>query len=154
MPRAAFVPIRLYVGLAFFLSALEIVFDKDGISSWVKLFGETAAKGVDSDRVFAFYKPVLSVFVQPNANVFAWAVLVCFGILGIALILGAFSRLAGAITLFLQINFMLARGESFLGPHSDGLMIGMELAIILAAAGRVWGIDAVLHRRRPQPVFY
>lgn len=154
MSRASFVPIRVYVGLAFLLSAVEIGFGEDGISTWMTDFAETAVNGVDSDRVFGFYKPVLSLLVRPNADVLAWIVLIGFGVLGVALVLGAFSRLAGALALFLQINFMLARGESFLGPHSDGLMIGMELAIVLAAAGRVWGLDAMLHRQRPRPLLY
>lgn len=67
---------------------------------------------------------------------------------------GAFTRIAALLALFLQVNFMLARGETFLGPHSDGLLIGMELALIIAAAGRHWGVDQILHRRWPRSILY
>jgi uncharacterized membrane protein YphA (DoxX/SURF4 family) len=72
-------------------------------------------------------------------------------LLGAALILGLFTRLAAAGALLLQINSMLAGAPRAWEPSSNKVAFGViSLALLIGAAGRTLGLDGLLARRWPR----
>jgi len=74
---------------------------------------------------------------------------------GAALILGLATRLVSALAIMLLVNYMLAKGAWFGSPTSkDAALIAIAVALIIGAAGRTLGIDAVLARRWPRSALW
>jgi uncharacterized membrane protein YphA (DoxX/SURF4 family) len=76
-----------------------------------------------------------------------WAELV----VGVALAAGCFTRFAAAVVLVLSVNRLIQAGQVAWTPAgSDALVAAIALALLLGAAGRTAGLDAVLARRWPR----
>jgi uncharacterized membrane protein YphA (DoxX/SURF4 family) len=87
----------------------------------------------------------------PNASVFA--ALVGWGELfvGITLVLGLFTRFSATLALVLTLNHMFANGAWFWSPSSNNAAFAViSLALLIGAAGRTFGLDALLARRWPR----
>ena len=88
-----------------------------------------------------FYKSFLDVAVVPVAGLFGTFQLVAELVLGIALTIGAFSRLFGVIAMFFFTNLFL----SYFGGHEwiwvYVLLFMTAFTVTLSAAGRQWGVD-------------
>ena len=97
------------------------------------------------------YINVLRQFILPHAAVYTY-LLVCGEILvGTCLVLGFLTRAATLPALVLSMNTLLVTWN--LGPEWQGIneaFLVMELAILLAGAGRRCGIDVVFARKNPQ----
>lgn len=94
-----------------------------------------------------------SVMLPGNAPyVFGAAILIFEGLLGLALVIGAFVRLMSMLGVLLMLGFGLARSAPFLtvthGPN--WLLMVVLLTLALTAAGRIWGFDARLASRFPR----
>jgi len=98
-----------------------------------------------------FWQPVLDAVVVPNAALFA--VMTAWGelLLGLALILGLGTRLAGALSIVMLSAYWLTKGAHPLSPSNDILMSLALLPVIVAGAGRVLGLDGPLSRRPGWP---
>jgi uncharacterized membrane protein YphA (DoxX/SURF4 family) len=65
--------------------------------------------------------------------------------------MGLFTRLASVVALILCVNYMFAKGEWLWSPSSnDAAFATIGLALLIGAAGRTLGLDALLARRRPR----
>jgi uncharacterized membrane protein YphA (DoxX/SURF4 family) len=87
----------------------------------------------------------------PNASVFA--ALVTWGELfvGITLVVGLVTRFSATLALVLTVNSMLAKGAWFWSPSSHNAAFAViSLALLIGAAGRTFGLDALLARRWPR----
>src|SRR5438876_11911597 len=97
----------------------------------------------------AWYKDFLEGTVLPNSRVFA--TLQTFGeaAVGLGLILGLLTGLGALVGLFLSLNYGLASQWMSFGQQGFHVLLVTSMFVFLGArAGRVWGIDAWLFRRR------
>lgn len=133
LARAALVLLRIYLGVIFLVAA------------WPKLRGD--------------FTPGLTGFLQKVSleNGHAFATVVTWGelLVGITMLLGLFTRFSAAVALVLTVNSMLAKGAWFWTPSShDAALAVISLALLIGAAGRTWGLDALLARRWPRSPFW
>ena len=95
----------------------------------------------------AFYKSFLDTAVVPIAGPFATFQMIAEFILGLALLLGIFTRFFGVVAMFFFANLFL----SYFGGHEwiwvYALLFVSALAIALGAAGRKWGLDQWLLKK-------
>lgn len=101
-----------------------------------------------------WYKDFLEQTVLPHASLFA--TLQTYGevAVGIGLILGLFTGVSALVGLFLALNFGLATQWMSFGQQGFHLLLITSMIIFLVTrAGRVWGIDRRLARRRWLRVF-
>lgn len=137
--------LRIYVGVYFL------------IASWGKVM-----RGADFPKVLpgffenfagktpAFYQAFLDAVVLPNVTLVGY--LVAYGelALGLALIAGFMTRLASILGIFMVLNFSLAKGLSpWLNLDHDWVLIWIFLIFVFTGAGRVLGLDARMHRQKP-----
>lgn len=149
LARGALVLLRVYLGVIFLVAALpklreDFAADLTGFVQQVAL-----------QRAHPFYQHFLEQVVLPNAA--AFAVLVTWGelLVGFTLILGLLTRFSAAAALFLTLNYMFAKGAWFWTPSSnDAAFVAISLALLIGAAGRTLGLDAILARRWPRSPFW
>ncbi len=98
--------------------------------------------------VFTPYSSVVEYVVLPHFAIFGWGVFFVEIGLAVFLLLGLATRLWAVIGVAQSIAIFLSVGAS---PHewkwSYFLMVAAHLAVLGFAAGRVWGVDALLRRR-------
>jgi thiosulfate dehydrogenase (quinone) large subunit len=145
LARAALAFLRVYLGLLFLYASIPqlrggFAVDLSGFLNDVALI-----------KSAEFYREFLHAVVLPNAPLFArlipWGEL----LVGVSLLLGLATRLSAAGALLLLVNYMLAKGAWFWYPSSnDAALAAIAVAIIVGAAGRTFGVDAVLARRWPR----
>jgi thiosulfate dehydrogenase [quinone] large subunit len=145
LARAALVFLRVYLGLLFLLSGAPKLREDfaPNLSAFLTQVGLT--------RGHEFYRDVIRQLVLPNLHLFA--MLIPWGelLVGLTLVLGAATRLSAAVALVLLVNCMLAKGAWFWYPSSnDAALAAIAVALIIGAAGRTFGVDALLARRWPR----
>lgn len=98
--------------------------------------------------VFAPYSSLVANVVLPNFAIFGWGVFLVEIGLAVFLLLGLATRLWAVIAIAQSIAIFLSVGAS---PNewrwSYFLMVAAHLAVFGFAAGRVWGVDALVRRR-------
>ena len=100
-----------------------------------------------------WYKDFLEGTVLPNSRTFA--TLQTFGeaAVGLGLILGLLTGLGALVGLFLSLNYGLASQWMSFGQQGFHVLLVTSMIVFLSArAGRTWGIDAWLLRKRPGPL--
>jgi uncharacterized membrane protein YphA (DoxX/SURF4 family) len=149
LARGALALLRVYLGVVFLLAALP-KFQQDftpGLTEFVQQVG--------LQRAQPFYQRFLEQVVLPNAPVFAGLVTWAELLVGVTLILGLLTRFSAAAALVLALNYMLAKGAWFWTPSShDAAFVAISLALLIGAAGRTLGLDALLARRWPRSPFW
>jgi uncharacterized membrane protein YphA (DoxX/SURF4 family) len=76
-------------------------------------------------------------------------------LVGLTLVLGLFTRLAAAVALLLVANRMFAQGPWLWEPTSnDAAFAVIAVALLIGAAGRTFGLDALLAKRWPRSPFW
>jgi uncharacterized membrane protein YphA (DoxX/SURF4 family) len=72
-------------------------------------------------------------------------------LVGLTLVLGLFTRLSAAVALLLVVNRTYVTGAWFRDPSSnDTAFAVIAVALLIGAAGRTFGLDALLARRWPR----
>ncbi len=98
--------------------------------------------------VFPPYSALVKNLVLPNFTFFGWAVLLLEIGLAVFLLLGLATRLWALLGIAQTVAIFLSVGAS---PNewkwSYFLMAAAHLAVLGFAAGRVWGLDALVRRR-------
>ncbi len=98
---------------------------------------------------FGFYRAFLSAWAVPHATVFAYLTGWGETLLGVALVLGAFSNPASLLGIFMTLNFYLA------SRSWDALLFAAWcFAFLHVSAGSRWGLDPILARVLPARVVY
>lgn len=97
------------------------------------------------------YRDFLVSAVQPNIVLFANLVRTGEVCVGLSLLLGVFTRLGGFFGIVLALDYMSAKGPLL----SSGAWQGIDACMLLLSAinlvlptGRVFGVDALLGRRK------
>ncbi|MFZ0548418.1 MAG: TQO small subunit DoxD [Candidatus Promineifilaceae bacterium] len=111
-----------------------------GLMDWLNLEVEHAA--------FGFYGNFVEHVVLPHFTLFAWVIFLAELTVGLMLLTGTFSRLAGLLGLMMSINLGIGLlevpGE---WPWSYAMMVMWHGLFIVAGPGRLWGIDYWLRNR-------
>jgi thiosulfate dehydrogenase [quinone] large subunit len=116
---------------------------------WLNVMPKIVARQA-SDNPLGFYKQFLEGTVLPNSSVFAQLTAWGETVVGLGLTLGLLTGLASLVGLFLVTNYGLA--TQWMSPGQQGfhlVLFFLMLAFFLARAGRTWGIDGWLARRKP-----
>jgi uncharacterized membrane protein YphA (DoxX/SURF4 family) len=139
--------LRVYLGIGFLSAASNKIF------SWWASWPQNMAHFLTSklNDTYAFYRPLLTGFVLPNVAVIAPIIAVTEVAVGIALLLGAGTRVAAVGGLILIVNYMLALGDIPWQPGQDQAFFVGLLVVLITNAGRAFGIDGWLMRSRGVP---
>jgi uncharacterized membrane protein YphA (DoxX/SURF4 family) len=145
LARTALAVLRIYLGVVFLIVALREL--STDYTPAVTGFLERVAL----EKGHPFYQALVQRQILPNVSAFA-ALVVWGGLLvGVCLVLGLATRAASVAALIVSLNYMFARGAWFWTPSSsDAAHVAIALALIIGAAGRTLGLDAVLVRRWPR----
>ena len=148
--------LRIFMGIVLFANGVAKLFEfrRIEIGPYVaNLIDKGAARSIlanglgDQERSITGLRPVMEVMVD-NWTVVGWALTFTELLVGGLLIVGAATRLAALIglgqALFLALVFATRNRWAFEQPHEYVPLI--ILAIV--PAGRVWGLDGRLLRRR------
>jgi thiosulfate dehydrogenase [quinone] large subunit len=149
LARGALVLLRMYLGVVFLVAALPKLRQDftPGLTGFVQQVG--------LQRAHQFYRPFLEQVVLPNAPGFAALVTWTELLVGVTLVLGLLTRVSAAAALVLVLNYMFAKGAWFWTPSSnDAAFVTISLALLIGAAGRTLGVDALLARRWPRSPFW
>ena len=106
-----------------------------------------------SENPIGFYKHFLETTVIPNSNLFAQLTAWGETVVGIGLTLGLLTGLASLVGMVLVINYGMA--TQWMSPGQQGfhlLLLLLMVAFFFSRAGRTWGLDAWLARRKPQSI--
>jgi uncharacterized membrane protein YphA (DoxX/SURF4 family) len=99
-----------------------------------------------------FYQAFLDAVIEPIAGPFGTFQMIAEFVMGLALLLGLFTRLFGIVAMFFFTNLFL----SYFGGHEwiwvYVLLFSSALTVTLGAAGRQWGLDRWLQQRYQRPV--
>jgi uncharacterized membrane protein YphA (DoxX/SURF4 family) len=89
--------------------------------------------------------------LQTMPKAYVSAVTVGELLLGVALLLGILTRFSAALALIVSIGYLYSAG-TWLGPSATGhaAHAAISIALLVGAAGRTLGVDAVLARRWPR----
>ena len=101
-----------------------------------------------SSNPYPFMASFLANVAAPNASTVVTAIAIVEVLAGTSLLLGILTRLGAFGGIVMNMVFYLAAGHT--SPSTAGInvvMIGAQLAMIVAPGGRVLGLDAILHRK-------
>jgi uncharacterized membrane protein YphA (DoxX/SURF4 family) len=147
LARSALTVLRMYLGVVFLVSA------------WRKLehgFAPELARLLErSGGSHTWFQQFAEQVILPRvtlvASLIAWGEL----LVGCCLILGLGTRLAAALAFLLAVNLMLVEGSWFWTPSSPYASWAMvSLALLIGAAGRTLGLDALFAKRWPRSPFW
>jgi thiosulfate dehydrogenase (quinone) large subunit len=117
---------------------------------WLEVMPKIVARQA-SENPIAFFKHFLEGTVIPNSNVYASLTAWGETAVGLGLTLGLLTGLASIAGLLLVINYGLA--TQWMSPGQQGfhiVLFVLMVAFFFARAGRTWGIDGWLARRKPR----
>jgi uncharacterized membrane protein YphA (DoxX/SURF4 family) len=113
-----------------------------GLLDWLQLEAQYPA--------FQFYGDFVQSVVIPNFTFFAWVVFFSELAVGLLLLTGTWTRLAGVLGFLMSVNLgvglLEVPGE---WPWSYVMMAMWHGVFVVTAAGRVLGVDLWLRRRLP-----
>jgi thiosulfate dehydrogenase [quinone] large subunit len=115
---------------------------------WLTVMPKIVAKQA-SENPLTFYKHFLDGVVLPNSNLFAQLTAWGETVVGLGLTLGVLTGLASLVGVVLVINYGLA--TQWMSPGQQGfhlVLFFLMVAFFFARAGRTWGLDAWLARRK------
>jgi thiosulfate dehydrogenase [quinone] large subunit len=149
LARAALALLRIYLGVVFLLAAIPKL-QQDFAPGLTRFLEQVALQ-----RGHPFYREFVQQVVLPNTSVFA--ALVTWGELfvGVTLILGVLTRVSATVALLLTVNYLFAKGQWFWTPsNNDAAFAAISIGLLIGAAGRTFGLDALLARRWPRAPFW
>jgi thiosulfate dehydrogenase (quinone) large subunit len=149
LARAALALLRIYLGVVFLVAAWPKV--TENFTPVFRAFLREVALVYGHQ----FYRGFVEGVVLPNAHIvaglLAWSEL----LVGVLLVLGLLTRLGSAVGFLLALNYMFAQGNWFWTPSSSHAAFALiSLALLIGAAGRTFGLDAYLARRRPRSALW
>ena len=144
--RTALALLRITLGLIILVTWYDNLrkglYTADGLTGFLNWLANPGGNGGS----LAFYHSFVSATIVPIAGIFARLQMVAELIMGLALLLGGFTRLFAIAAMIFFFNLFLAYfgGEEWIWTYVLLVMVAMALA--LGAAGRKWGIDGWLRQ--------
>ena len=136
--------LRMLMGVMFLstwgLNAIRGVYTPDGLLDMFTKFYPQA------DNPFQLYAGFITHVILPIRAVFAPFQLVAEGLMGLCLLVGAFTPFFSLVGIFFLLNtFLTTLGHDW--PWSYFMPIGVLAVTFFTQAGRAWGVDAYLLKR-------
>jgi uncharacterized membrane protein YphA (DoxX/SURF4 family) len=151
VPRSLLVILRAHLGVILLLTVIGKLSRPQPFSVEMLDFIKWAL----NREGLGWYQEFLRGVVVPHATLFSYLVMTGELIAGILLLTGTLTRVGGAIAMLLFVNYMWAKGRWFWSPDSeDAAVFFSALVVMLGAAGRAWGVDAILARRWPRSLLW
>jgi uncharacterized membrane protein YphA (DoxX/SURF4 family) len=97
------------------------------------------------------YATFLHKVMIPHASLVAPGQLVTELLVGLCLVLGLFTPLAGLLGGIFQLNLLVATSGTRDWPGTYIALAAICLVVAVSQSGRTWGLDGRLARRRPRP---
>lgn len=143
--------LRIMVGVMFLSTwlpnALHGLYTPDGLLAF---FTEEFPQ---SENSLVFYANFINAMILPIRHIFAPFQLIAEFLLGLALLVGAFTPLACIAGIFFLLNTMLATfGHDWLWSYI--MPISILFVVFFTQSGRVMGVDAYLAKRFGERKFY
>ena len=160
--QAAIAVLRMATGVVFLTAGLEKLLAKEAFDAAGFLkFGTAGAPYLGTAAEGAIYNPTHDFWVNLAGNATLMPFinsLVVYGeiAIGVALMLGLFTRFASVAGTLMMALFFVAAWSFGHGIVNEQLMYGIVTAVLgIVAAGRYYGLDAVIEkgatfRRAPQ----
>ena len=151
--RAAVALLRITLGViilaTWYHNLQDGLYTAEGLTGFFNwLFDSQNGNG----STLTFYQAFLNVVIDPIAGPFATFQMIAEFAMGLALLLGLFTRFFGIVAMFFFANLFL----SYFGGHEwiwvYVLLFSSALTVTLGAAGRQWGLDRWLQQRYQRPV--
>jgi uncharacterized membrane protein YphA (DoxX/SURF4 family) len=114
-----------------------------GWAGFVQKYADTTVVGP--------YRSFLNDLMIPNADVAARAQFALELVVGVFLVIGLFTPVAGLLGALFQLNLLVATSGTTDWPGTYITLAAVLLAVALGQAGRTLGVDARLARGKPQP---
>jgi len=144
-----FTALRIYTGLFWLSHGIPKFLNSAMFMPPSGFMAMMVNKAVQSQT--GFYHNFLAGVVIPNINIFAELVRLGEVLVGCSLLLGIFTRFGGFVGCFLALNYMAAKGAfgswETIGTL-DAAAFVLSFLMLAVPAGRVAGVDALLHRPR------
>jgi thiosulfate dehydrogenase [quinone] large subunit len=143
---AGMVIVRLFVGAFFLYAAYTKLADP---AAFIHALARETAEGGSYivHAAWPGFADFLRQTVAPHATLFGWLVMIGECLAGGLLFLGLLTRLAAVIAILLSATYLLATLYSSAASWGiNAAFLTMEVAVLVAAAGRTCGIDRVLAR--------
>jgi NADH dehydrogenase len=136
--------VRVAVGLYFLNEAIRKV-----MQGWLTGGSGFAhsVNGYPSAHSGGIYHQFVTGVILPHASLFAVLVTLGEWSVAVSLTLGLLTRAGALVALWLNLNFMLLRGFTSPSGTLDKFFVVAEIVFLIAAAGRVWGLDGALGPR-------
>lgn len=145
LARAALVVLRVQIGVVFLVAGIPKV--REDFTP--KLLG--FLQNVALENGHFFYQEFVRAVVIPHVGAFAMIVSWGETLVGAALLLGIATRFAAAAALLITLNYMFAKGAwPWMPSSNDAAYAAISLALLIGAAGRTLGVDALLATRWPR----
>jgi uncharacterized membrane protein YphA (DoxX/SURF4 family) len=129
------------------------------IWAWIKTLDGWLTSGSALEVLLTRYLPqaepdyahLLEMYVLPNVDIFSRLVTIGEWTAALTLTFGFFTRFGSLVGMWLTANFMLMRGLLDVSGSIDHVSFLGCLVCLIAAAGNVWGLDALLLDPEPKP---
>jgi uncharacterized membrane protein YphA (DoxX/SURF4 family) len=149
--RCALVVLRVFLGVIFATAVRPKLMAGPAFAENLKGF----LTNVGMQNAHPFYQSIIANTLLPHVDTVAVLVKIAESCLAIALITGTATRLAGVVAMFLVTNYMFTKGLWWWNPSSnDGADFMIALALVIGAAGRTWGVDALLAKKWPRVLLW
>ncbi|HEY3417977.1 MAG TPA: TQO small subunit DoxD [Armatimonadota bacterium] len=151
---AGIVLIRLFLGGLFLYNGIWDVLRNTNFLLQLRAATADGGEFILGNTLPAF-STFLSHTVHPHYQMFGWVLIVGELLIGVLFLFGLLTRLAALLAIPFSLFFLLATlhtGSTSLGTH--GSLLAMELAVLIAAAGRTWGLDSLLAKRTKVRIFW
>jgi len=149
VPRTYLSALRVLLGIILLVTWKENLdkglYTPDGFRGFI----ESLAEG----HPVEFYRSFLLNGMAPLAGIFGPFQMIAELGMGLALLTGTLTRLAGLGATFFFFNLFLAYLNPNLGEWiwTYVMLIALAVVVTLGRAGRSWGVDALLRQRRGEP---
>jgi uncharacterized membrane protein YphA (DoxX/SURF4 family) len=138
--------VRMSLGALFMVSAVDKT-SKQWLAGNPKPVTDFVQQ--NASKAESIYRPFLEGTVVPHAPLIAQLVTLGEWVAGVSLLFGLLTRLGALMSMWLLVNYMLAKGTLVHGlenslTYSDRVYFMAALAALLGAAGLAWGLDGAL----------
>lgn len=131
------------VGLQWLHAGVEKLID----AGYVSGFGGTMYFfGLENPNLW--YVDFLNAYVIPNAEAFAWAIMIGEILVGISFMLGSFTKVGAVAGILMNVNFFVAAGH--LSPSTwtiNLLLIGFQVVFLLSREAKALSIDQLVQSK-------
>jgi len=154
VPRWVMVIPRIYVGAVFLAAGIGQLghareWTEPGRSWPTALHAQIAAWIPHSAW---YYRSFELQSVLPHTDLLAPAIGVAHVVIGLALLLGIWTRVAAVVAMALLLNYVAAEGYTVYGAGDPSAYLALLLVVWLGRGGETWGLDVVVATRRSRRV--